>query len=524
MFPVFLIVVDRLQLPIKYILALGTVVAFGIGLWLSYNKFSFAYFLLPGRAWELTLGGTIAVAGLPIIHSRHVREVLPAIGVGLILFSLFYIRSDLAFPGWVALMPCGGAALIILAGGQSFVARHILGARAVVFIGLLSYSAYLWHWPLLATARIQLGIHLNLTVTVAIVALTFVLAFLSWRYVEMPFRNRRVTPGPWAFRLVGAGSVAVLAITVASISADGFPSRLNDGARLALAGKDDEDPLASICPQGGFHSSCRFGNPEGPLRYAVVGDSHAAALRAAVEISGMMGDTAGTLLWAPGCPLLDGTWSTGHTPEMARSCKDFRRNVWDYLDSGMTLDTIVLAGRWAAVWTGVGNEVGGALKAALLDNEATAASPEETKRVFDRALASTLVRLSALGLKTIIIGQVPEQGFDVPHAVALSRLFSRQNPGGVPRREVEARAGSVDAALAALATGRPEVKFLSIWPSFCGPDLCAAEREGRPLYFDDDHLSNWGAVTVAAPALAAAMGALQQSARGPAPAPPSVTP
>ncbi|TCK16734.1 peptidoglycan/LPS O-acetylase OafA/YrhL [Ancylobacter aquaticus] len=505
LFPVFLIVVHRLHLPIKYILALGTIVAFCIGLWLSYNKFSVAYFLLPGRAWELTLGGTIAVAGLPVIHNRHVREVLPAIGVGLILFSLFYIRSDSVFPGWVALMPCGGAALIILAGGHSWVAQRVLGSGTLVFIGLLSYSAYLWHWPLLAAVRIHLGINLSAAAATIVVILTFAVAFLSWRYVEMPFRNRRVTPNRRALGLVGAGSAAFVALALVSIAADGFPSRLNERGREALAGKGDIDPLDSICPEGGFHAECRFGNPDAPVSYAVIGDSHASAIRAAVETSDIMGDTAGTLLWDPGCPLLDGAERLGSEPEWTATCNGFKARVWEFLRDNKNLTTVVLAGRWAGLWTGVSNEVGGALRARLTDGETVSASPEETKRVFARSLTRTLERLSKLGLKTIIIGQVPEQGFDVPRAAALARLFALNDPGGVARQEVEERAGEVDTVLAELSAGRNGVKLLSIWPVFCGPKSCGIERDGKPLYVDDDHLSHWGAITVAAPALAAAM-------------------
>jgi len=142
-FPVVVLALLKLRLPIKWVFVVGTIAAFAIGYWLSLEKPSVAYYLLPARAWELAIGAVLAVGVVPAVRGALMRESLPAFGISLIVFSMFYIRSDMLFPGWVALMPCLGTAMVIHAGGQSWVAQKVLAARPVVFVGLLSYSLYL---------------------------------------------------------------------------------------------------------------------------------------------------------------------------------------------------------------------------------------------------------------------------------------------------------------------------------------------------------------------------------------------
>ncbi|SMP00149.1 Peptidoglycan/LPS O-acetylase OafA/YrhL, contains acyltransferase and SGNH-hydrolase domains [Thalassovita litoralis] len=226
-FPIVLIVFWKLRLRIGMVLVLGALATFAIGLWLSFNKPSVAYYLLPARAWELLVGAVIASGVFPPVKTPALREALSATGLGMILLSIFTIRSDMIFPGWVALLPCLGAAVVIHTGGQSWVANRILAARPMVFVGLLSYSLYLWHWPILALLRVRSGsIHLDPTPAIGAVILTFLFAWLSWRYVESPFRNRKTMTSKRMAAYLGGASVAVLGLAGLSIMMSGFPQRL----------------------------------------------------------------------------------------------------------------------------------------------------------------------------------------------------------------------------------------------------------------------------------------------------------
>ena len=190
LFPLILIALWRFNLSIKAFIFFGTIAAFFISLWLSMNKPSLAYYMRASRAWELAIGAMIASGSIPEIKGRVLSQVVPAAGVSLVIFSLFYIRSDMIFPGWVALVPCLGTAMILHSDGSSWVARHILSWRPLVFAGLLSYSLYLWHWPVLAALRVATAnIHLKLEVAAVGLIVASLLGWLSWRYVERPFRD-----------------------------------------------------------------------------------------------------------------------------------------------------------------------------------------------------------------------------------------------------------------------------------------------------------------------------------------------
>lgn len=501
-FPVLVLVILKLRLPLKWVFAIGTVAAFALGWWLSLEKPSVAYYLLPARAWELAIGAALAAGVMPAIKGAALREVLTACGVGLIIFSLFYINSGMIFPGWVALLPCLGAALVIHAGGQSRVAQRVLAARPVVFVGLLSYSLYLWHWPVLTAFRMRnASTHLDLPVAAGAIAVTFLLAWASWRYIERPFRNRRDMPGRRMLGVLGAGSAVLLTLSGVSITAGGFPARLSDASRMALAALTDIDPFRELCNDVEVRFQCRFGSTDEPVTYAIIGDSHAAAIRPAIEFSGLMGNTAGTLYWAGGCPLLSGA----KMQRQDSSCTSFKEDVWAQIERNSDLNTIILAGRWPYQVLGLLNEVRGSDINFLVDAETVTPSEAETPLVFVRALERSLDRLEVLGVNVIIIGSVPEPGFDVPRTVALSLYAGITAPQAVPRSEVATRAGAADAILAKIAAERTNVVFIPILDTFCNEEWCLVERDGVPFYYDDDHLSYLGARTVTAAAIAAAV-------------------
>lgn len=500
LFPPLLLILTRLLWDVRRSLLGGTLLAFGASMWISVNMPSVAYFLLPARAWELGLGALLAAGVVPPLRSVVLRELAPIAGLAAIVFSLFWIRSDMPFPGWVALVPCLGTALIIHAGGRSWLANHVLSARPVVFVGLLSYSLYLWHWPILASLRVYTAsVHLPPALAIAALPLIFFVSWLSWRYVERPFRSRTTMPVPRMGRLLGAGSAVALAISALSIFTLGFPGRLAEPARLALAAASDIDPLRTHCEDGTRTAKCRFGWPDGEISYVVIGDSHAAAIRPAVEASGIMGRSAGTLYWKAACPLLDGAVIINHPDHKA--CTEFKQRVWLEIERNPHLRTVVLAGRWPYQITGTEPESGGSNRTWLIDGQSSEQSPQENRRAFQRSLGRTLDRLQKLRRDVIIIGSIPEPGFDVPHNVATALHLGRHATAGIHRDAVQVRLSEADAMLESAAKARAGVHFIPIWRWFCPQSLCSLERNGVPIYSDDDHLSHQGAVLVAGPAL-----------------------
>jgi peptidoglycan/LPS O-acetylase OafA/YrhL len=245
------------------------------------------------RAWELLLGVLLAWNGLPLI-SRLLREGAALLGLALIIVAATLYSDWTPFPGYAALMPCLGAALIIGAGkgGDSWTARA-LSLPPVVFVGRISYSLYLWHWPIFIFMRLSERFPADrataATKLVAIAA-TLVMATLSWKYVETPFRS-----GPWRpprrklFAIVGTAAAGLAAIALGTVLLQGLPgrfspealevaalinydSRSNSYFRAGACFLDGDDKLSLLESNGCLKRD------ESKENYLLIGDSHAAHL------------------------------------------------------------------------------------------------------------------------------------------------------------------------------------------------------------------------------------------------------
>lgn len=171
-----------------------TLVSLAYGYWLTQTEPSIAYFATPARVWELMIGGIIAF--LPAIRNYDLKLLLPHIGLAMCLYSIFFIGSD-GFPGLLALIPTIGAALVIMGGTDRAESRmsfdKLFATRPIQWIGDISYSIYLWHWPFIVILPVLFkldmdGPHAKLF-KLGIIILTLVVAHLSYRFVEEPARK-----------------------------------------------------------------------------------------------------------------------------------------------------------------------------------------------------------------------------------------------------------------------------------------------------------------------------------------------
>lgn len=238
------------------------------------------FYLLPSRIWELMTGSLVAIWMLR--RGPVPSETGAALGLGLILASIFLYDKTTPFPSVYALAPVMGTALVILCGVQGTWVARILSLRAPVAIGLISYSAYLWHQPLFALARIRLG-HPDVAIMMGLAGLSLLLAWASWRFVEQPFRQM---PGV-AWKVVSGTAVGSLAVFVI-------------GVGLGYSGLQERYFVASLSPQNqglltrinrmqtmNHHATkdagdCRFYvtdyGPEVDARFAACAQTHGPAL------------------------------------------------------------------------------------------------------------------------------------------------------------------------------------------------------------------------------------------------------
>lgn len=276
LYPVALLAALRMNRP-RVVIAVGIAASFAVNLaWAGSPN---GFYLLPGRFWELLVGALLAVAA-PTVR-RWPARVLSSSGVAGIVVA-FFVVPQASFPGWWATLPVLSAAAMIAA-PTGPANRLLLERSPLVFIGLISYPLYLWHFPLLVFARLHGG-EPTVAARLLLIALSMVLAYVTYRFIETPVRRRRAAR-TWrplvavTIALVVAGSAGI-----AVVSAAGFPGRVPYNVRKLVDYKYDY--------RAGFREGTCFLRPEqdasqfgancvdkghGKLLF-VWGDSHAAML------------------------------------------------------------------------------------------------------------------------------------------------------------------------------------------------------------------------------------------------------
>lgn len=272
----------------KWVVALLSIVAMAsllLAEWGALNKPIAAFFLLPTRAWELLLGSLVAF--YLARDSRHhftlsQCNLLSSAGLALVMYAIFGFDGQTTFPGLHALVPTLGAALMIIGAKPETWVGHVLCRPLMVTVGLISYSTYLWHQPLFAFAR-HLGVERSSILTLGgLAALSLVLGYFSWRYVETPIRRNRAISRRSIFLMAGAGSLTMLLLGLLGHVFNGFVDRL----------KPEDRYLAAISPaaQGEYVRKrfdalqhAPFSEQDKRIKVLVIGDSFAKDLVNAIH-------------------------------------------------------------------------------------------------------------------------------------------------------------------------------------------------------------------------------------------------
>jgi peptidoglycan/LPS O-acetylase OafA/YrhL len=458
-----------------------------------------AFYLPFGRAWELLVGAMLAIRP-PSASPRWLAETFAALGLGAILWSAMTYPADASFPGVKALVPCLGAALVIGSGTEhkTLVAR-LLSLRIPVFVGLISYSLYLWHLPLIVMSKYYLMHGLTGPETVLVLLCSLALAVLSWRYIETPFRRR--TPRINA-RPMFAAATAVVAVGFSTGALiyllNGLPQRLPaDVSSLAMAAIDNtfSNSFCNTIDQKEIAAgrACGVGYPgagKAPS-FAIFGDSIGSSLLPAVETAATEHGRSGIALTHGGCYPLVGISQSSDPPEHRAACKAFVDASVDYIRSKPSIASVIVVGRWTSA--AEGSRFGATMVSDwyITDDQSPSASYAENRNVFVRGMTRAISALA--GRRVFVVTAVPEQKVDVPRTAALARYLGRDVRVDLDREEFDARQHFVSATLADLSRKLGFV-ILDLGQSLCGETRCAATRDGRSLYADDNHLSRDGAL------------------------------
>jgi peptidoglycan/LPS O-acetylase OafA/YrhL len=449
---------------------------------------AFAFYMLPSRAWELMLGAVVAIGAFPSV-SRPLREALAGLGVAMIAASVFLYTKATPFPGAAALLPCVGTALVIYAGQAATSVNRALSTRPLVFVGLISYSLYLWHWPLAVFTRAALQRDVTARETVALIAVAFALAWASWRYVERPFRAKSFHPPRWT--LLG-GALAAMAVTACCagvvILQKGLPQRYPADVQRILEGVHDLDPRAVTCfgmtgDDVRAGRLCRIGDLSAKApSFVLWGDSHASSIIPAVEAIAKREHRSGIFAATDSCPPLLGIVR----PDTAK-CKGFNDAVI-VLATRPGIRDVILDARWAknAEGTSYGDEPRGRIQ--IYDDVGHGVDAISTHAVFARGLVRTIQALTDAKKTVILVGSAPEIGYAVPLVLAQRRLTGDTRTMDIPL-EVHLHRQRTVMLDFALMRSRFGVRLVDPADVLCDDSVCHVMRNGAPLYRDEHHLS-----------------------------------
>lgn len=468
-----------------------------------------AFYLPFFRMWELTCGALLALSPVSLASGwSRAGTTFVLIGLVLIGVAVFAPIDPAAFPGWWAILPVAGAGLIIAGGPQGSISRVLLSNRLLVFVGLISYPLYLWHWPLLTFARILDGPLPSRSVRAALVVLSVALAWLTFAFIEQPLRRaRRSRANVYAL----TASMAVVAIAgVTAYSQDGLGFRV--AARRAQpyvesmrtgrhGGACVDISNAHRRPDAWF---CRL-NPEGTTaRMFVFGDSHASSLLPAFEKVAIDQGRDMLITGFSGCPPLLGIDSVRADQEV-RNCRALNERVFSYVTE-QNMSDVILVGAWSYYTDGdyTGENFN------LLTTGHTALSLAESRQAFEQGLADTLTRYAAAGVRVHVVDKVPSQlraASDLIRSVATSNEDSADviRRVSVPLAEHRRLMQYVSAVFERQGLRRntqDAASLIQLDAMYCEGGVCPFARPGASYYIDSNHLTVAGAL-LAVPEMAA---------------------
>ncbi|MES3023174.1 MAG: acyltransferase family protein [Pseudomonadota bacterium] len=516
-FPLFLMLTWRLrQRWVIVVLAAAALASLAAAQWGSArpSSASAAFYLLPTRGWELLIGALIAYylanqkgkAGV----ARAVAEPLGLLGLLLIAVAVFGFDRNTPFPSLYTLAPTLGAGLIILFSTQDTLVGRLLGNRALVSVGLVSYSAYLWHQPLFAFAK-QRSLHEPGQLLLGGLALaSLVLAYFSWKYVERPFRSKHGVNRRQIFTFAAVGSAFFVAIGVAGTVKHGFADRFD--ARQTASFNPPKTEFESRCVLTAVAGEpllkgCAFGKADGKELFVLYGDSHAQALFTALDRALVQKGMRGMYVMNDAC-MIENIYDS-RNKSGRQACERAAATMYAWLAT--QADYIAVAIRWTyRVYP-----VPGQVDSLLFDNgeqgvergdghrenftlkyggHSTAAHGKKM------AIGGFIGNMALADKPVFLVYPIPETGLDITRFNFRTYLARGAVDGNVSTAfaAYKQRNRFVEAALND-AAGHANVRRIEPAQLLCDTYVkgrCVVQLNGIPLYYDDDHLSNAGSAMV----------------------------
>lgn len=473
-FPIFLLFVWRLgRNKVIWMVVAVAVVSLILSEWGWRNKPTANFYLSPTRAWELLAGSTAAF----IAQRRGIykNNTLALLGLIAIVFSIFVYDESTPFPSLYTLLPVFGVVLLILYGEKDTVAAKLLSTKILVGIGLVSYSAYLWHQPLFAFLRMQSTIKPTLAAFLIASTASLVLAYFTWKYIETPFRNKRKFTRTQIFLFSAAGGVLYISIGIFGYFKDGFPERYSNNtayqnAQLKLA---PNQGLSEFCGQNSILEDTCATSVEPEI--LVWGDSY--AMHLVPGIINSINDAHLRQATVSQCaPIIGYAVATAFFG--AENCIHFNNSVHEYL-SNSSIKYVVLASPFARLQD----------NQSVMDREGKLHS--NGSEITLKGIISLVNDIREMGKIPIIFTPPPVDGSD------LGSCLLRHELRGQPLENCNFRREEIHPTKLKIINQLqeiPNVNIIDLTELICDDEMCHSSFDGIYLFRDTGHLSIEGSI------------------------------
>lgn len=507
--PMVLLLSARYLSPLFFRAAtLATLVGF-----IAYSEYmarsggSSGYYLIQSRAFELLIGALLAIMVYP--NRQKNSWELPKgfyhfagiVGMVSLVWLSFSLNESDVFPGINALFVTIASALVIFSGTlKTSIISRVLSQPPMALIGRLSYSLYLWHWPVLAFYRYYF---ISFTIVDAIIcgAITVALSFFSWRWVENPLRHAQLSKRwVYLFYLI-LPIVCSVVIAKRIVAQDGYPARFSNAVQAifsqsAYTFEDDKSNRPQIADSYPFESSV-IGDIEQPITAYVWGDSHAGHFRSFVDVLGKKEGFAALFGGLGGCPPVIGSDLIKHgKPE--KECSQRNDEIAVKL-AELKPDVVFLAGRWA-MYTETTRSVGEkGSRVYLGDKTDYSESISNSRRAFKEGLERTIQHLVETGVRPVLFEQVPDYEFNPSNCLVKKATseWMKDVSCGLPLHAMLDRQATANAIINEIANKYPQVEIIPIISLVCDGIRCESKLNNTPLYGDNNHLNYEGARALA---------------------------
>ncbi|MDF1719968.1 MAG: acyltransferase family protein [Minwuia sp.] len=454
--------------------------------WGAHNQPIAAFYLLPARGWELLIGAFAALylQNRQIGTPAAVNNALSFVGLSLILFSIFAFDAHTPFPGFYALVPTCGTVLIILFALEGTLVHRLLTVRVIVGIGLISYSAYLWHQPVLAFYRNYYWNGHDTFLILLAIFLTFLLAYLTWKFVELPTRNPARFSVKSIYLLCGTGTLLIASFGAAWHLTGGIDNR-SIVEKFAVFDFDIKDQGHATCTDPSLEAAdislCYLSNP-GHVNAVLIGDSHAEDKF--FGLAGNLADRDWALIGNSSCPPVLGIVVEGDQ----KGCREKIEAIFQWVTNQQDINLVVLSyfGNYFLTTNYAADHVRyntGPANISVTSDEVDGGSRAD---IFRHGLYRAIDTLISSGKQIVVAVDIPE----LPY-LPLECEKGRQGCG-TDRATVMARQDAHRKMLVSLQMQFPEISVFDPLEMFCTGDTCGYRTDDVILYRDSHHLTRLG--------------------------------